>query len=237
MDNENSLTLPANENLQTTVDEFNSFFTNKIQKIRDSFPRSSHSADSYQEQYCGIPLFSFTPTTPAEIKSILTDITIKSCDLDPLPASLINEHSDSLIPLLSEMVNASLSSSDMSGLKIADLTPLIKGNNLDPNTLKNYRPVSNLAFLGKLVERVVQRRLEDHLTRNNLHIPQQSGYKKGFSTETLLIRIVNDLLIASDEGKGTVLMLLDLSAAFDTVDHNVLLRILEWVFPQVRSTL
>ena len=74
---------------------------------------------------------------------------------------------------------------------------------------------------------MVQKRLDKHLLENNLNIPQQSGYKKGFSTETLLIRIVNDLLIASDEGKGTVLMLLDLSAAFDTVDHNIILKILE----------
>ena len=129
--------------------------------------------------------------------------------------------------LVQNVENKALLPLSRSVQRIADITLLIEGNNLDPNTLENYRPVSNLAFVGKLIERVVQRRLDEHLSKHNLHIPEQSGYKKGFSTETLLIRIVNDLLIASDEGKGTVLMLLDLSAAFDTVDHNILLKILE----------
>ena len=100
-------------------------------------------------------------------------------------------------------------------------------SSLDANNLKNYRPVSNLAFVGKIIEKVVQKRLDDHMTENQLHIDCQSAYKKRFSTETLLIRIVNDILIATDESKATVVMLLDLSAAFDTVDHNKLLLILE----------
>ena len=93
--------------------------------------------------------------------------------------------------------------------------------------MKNYRPVSNLIFLGKLIERVVLRRLNEHLSRNNLNCQEQFAYKKHHSTETLLIKIVNDVLIAADEKTATVVMLLDLSAAFDTVDHNLLLRILK----------
>ena len=104
--------------------------------------------------------------------------------------------------------------------------PLVKDESQDPNLLKNYRPVSNLTFLGKLIERVVLRRLNEHLSRNNLHCQEQFAYKKHHSTETLLIKIVNDVLIAADEKTATVVMLLDLSAAFDTVDHNLLLRIL-----------
>ncbi len=81
--------------------------------------------------------------------------------------------------------------------------------------------------MGKLIERVVLRRLNTHLDANNLNIANQSGYKKSHSTETLLIRVVNDLLIASSESKATIVMLLDLSAAFDTVDHDKLLNILK----------
>ena len=106
------------------------------------------------------------------------------------------------------------------------MTPLIKGQSLDPSDLKNYRPIYNLSIIGKLIERVVLKRLNDHLSRNNLNIPFQSAYKKHHSTETLLIRIVNDLLITTDEKKATVVMLLDLSVAFDTVDHTKLLHIL-----------
>ena len=93
--------------------------------------------------------------------------------------------------------------------------------------MKNYRPISNLVFIGKLIERVVLLRLNRHLRLNNLDVPVQSAYKKHHSSETLLIRISNDLLIASDKNSATILILLDLSAAFDTVDHSKLLAILE----------
>ena len=120
-----------------------------------------------------------------------------------------------------------MATGSMDGVKLADIIPLIKDEKLDPNVLKNYRPVSNLTFLGKIIERVVLSRLNEHLTANNLHSPDQFAYKKNHSTETLMIKIVNDLLIAADEKEATVIMLLDLSAAFDTVDHTLLLNILE----------
>ena len=91
---------------------------------------------------------------------------------------------------------------------------------------KNYRPVSNSPFLEKLTERIVLKRLNNHMTHNNHHIPNQFGYKKSHSTESLLVRIVNDILIATDKNSATILLLLDLSAAFDTVDHIKLLSVL-----------
>ena len=123
--------------------------------------------------------------------------------------------------------NLSLSSESIDGIKLAHLTPLIKGDTLDNELLKNYRPISNLPFVGKLIERIVKSRLDEHLSSNNLNIKEQSGYKKNHSTETVLITIVNDLLVASDQNSAKVVMLLDLSATFDTVDHGKLLKILE----------
>ena len=114
----------------------------------------------------------------------------------------------------------------MDGVKLGNIIPSIKDQRLDHNTLKNYRPVTNLTFFGKLIEQVVLIRLEKHLTKNNLNTSEQFAYKKNHSTETLLIKLSNDLLIATDERSATVVMLLDLSAAFDTVDHDILIRIL-----------
>ena len=100
------------------------------------------------------------------------------------------------------------------------------GSLVDKENLKNYRPVSNLQFVSKLVERVVDNRLQKHLSSNNLNSNKQFGYKKHHSTETLLLKIVNNLLTSFDNNIPCVVLLLDLSAAFDTVDHKKLLDIL-----------
>ena len=116
----------------------------------------------------------------------------------------------------------------MSGLKHAFVSPLLKNSNLDTDEFKNFRPVSNLEFLGKLIERVVLKRLSAHLDDNNLNISQQYGYKKGHSCETLLVNLINDVLLGFDNNFATVLLQLDLSAVFDTVNINILLSILQY---------
>ena len=100
----------------------------------------------------------------------------------------------------------------------------------DKNLLKNYRPISNLPFLSKILEKVVLHKLLSHLQENNLSNPFQSAYRAGCSTETVLSHIVNDILSALDNDNISVLLLLDLSAAFGTLDHQILLSRLNSVF-------
>ena len=101
--------------------------------------------------------------------------------------------------------------------KSALVKPLLEKMSLDPDDLKNYRPVSNLSFLSKVLERIVLSQINEHLNHNNLLNPLQSAYRPNHSTETALLRIVNDLLTAMDNNKICILTLLDLSAAFDTI--------------------
>ena len=228
LDKEKVLPLPPTENLKECVDNFNRFFQEKVENIRKNFKLPMLSTKPHaSDEFSGSLLQNFKPASISEIDDILSKIEFKTSTVDPLPASLIKENKDIFLPVLCDIVNASLLSGNLDGTKMAHITPLLKGTGLDTTILKNYRPISNLSFVGKLIERVVLARLNEHLDSNNLHIPNQSGYKKGHSTETLMVKIVNDLLIATSESKATVVMMLDLSAAFDTVDHGKLLHILK----------
>ena len=100
----------------------------------------------------------------------------------------------------------------------------------DPDDLKNYRPVSNLSFLSKVLERIILSQLNEHLNHNNLLNPLQSAYRPNHSTEPALLRIVNNLLTAMDNNKICILTLLYLSAAIDTIDHQILLTRLQHSF-------
>jgi hypothetical protein len=113
--------------------------------------------------------------------------------------------------------------------KKAVVTPLIKKSSLPKNEFKNYRPVSGLCFVSKLVERVVSVQVKEHVTSYNLDNVFQSAYKSGHSTETALLKIKSDIHSSLACGMPTSVVLLDLSAAFDTIDHHILLdRLSSW---------
>ena len=87
--------------------------------------------------------------------------------------------------------------------------------------MQNYRPVSNLAFVSKVIERVVAKQLSDHMHENNLHEQFQSAYRQHHPTETALIKVHCDIMSAADRGCVVVLVMLDLNAEFDTIDHAI----------------
>ena len=132
----------------------------------------------------------FTQVTQDEIGKIISKSPTKSCLLDPLPTFLIEECIDILLPSITKLVNCSVREGLVpDGLKKAVVTPLIKKASLPVDDLKNYRPVSGLRVISKLVERVVAKQLVDNIHRHGLDNSYQSAYKSGHSTETALLSI------------------------------------------------
>ena len=166
-----------------------------------------------------------------EVWKIICKSPSKSCTLDPIPTWIIKDAKNELLPTITDIISASLRSSEVpTSMKSAVVTPLLKKATLDPEILKNYRPVSNLSFVSKVLERVVAQRLTSYMTDNNLHEYLQSAYKPGHSTETALVKVQNDILTSIDQHGIVILILLNLSAAFDTINHDVL-------FSRMESTL
>ena len=104
--------------------------------------------------------------------------------------------------------------------KSSIVIPLIKKPGLDRVMLKNYRPVSNLSLLSKVIEKVISIRILGHILDNNIVDSFQSAYRAGHSCETALLRVYNDIVTTFGKGNGSFLVLLDLSAAFDTIAQN-----------------
>lgn len=224
------IALPSGKNPEALAQEFSDFFIAKIETIRTNIASHNQSdsvshGDGHTASFDTEQLTSFSPATEEEVKKYIQQSANKSCELDPLPTWLLKSCINELLPTLTKIVNISLENADVpKSFKTARVRPLLKKPSLDQNILKNYRPVSNLPFLSKILEKVVSRRIEEHLTKNQLHEINQSAYRKFHSTETALLKVQNDILENLDKGDVTVLVMLDLSAAFDTIDHETLLN-------------
>ena len=198
---------------------FLDFFKDKIETIRNKLDVLSSNPPACTElSFHGRPLTHFRPVTEDFVRRTILSSPLKTCELDAFPTPLLLECLDSLLPCITAVFNNSLVSGVFPSVyKSALVKPLLKKMSLDPDDLKNYRPVSNLSFLSKVLERIVLSQLNEHLNHNHLLSPLQSAYRPNHSTETALLRIVNDLLTAMDNNKICILTLLDLSAAFDTI--------------------
>ena len=160
------------------------------------------------------------------MREVILKFGVKTSCEDPLPAALIKSAMNELLPLYVELVNKSLAEGTMEGIKHSEIDPLLKKDGLDRDIKKNYRPVNNLVFLSKLTERIVSKRIDEHMERNGLFTDEFFGYKKHHSTETMMLGMVVEILSGFDEDKCTIMLFLDLSAALDTININKIAEIL-----------
>ena len=218
--------LPTHSDSKVLANDFGLFFKQKIDKIRLPFSDFSNVDGGTDKAPPDTPgCSSFNEISREDISKIIEHGNSKSCSLDPVPTSLLKSILPVILPSLHQIINLSLQKSRMPQLlKDAIVTPLLKKSSLNKENFKNYRPVSNLPYLGKIIEKAAITQIETHLSQKSLHEPLQSAYTAHHSTETALVKVSNDILLSLDRGICVYLVLLDLSAAFDTIDHSVFIQ-------------
>ncbi|CAM4575233.1 unnamed protein product [Leuciscus chuanchicus] len=210
-----------------TADDFATFFTNKTTAISSQFSAPHTQEPRPTPSTANTPLSSFSSLTEEEVSTLLLSSHPTTCTLDPIPSHLLQAISPTLLPSLTHIINSSLHTGTFpTAFKQARVTPLLKKPTLNTSLVENYRPISLLPFIAKTLERAVFNQLTSFLSLNNQLDVNQSGFKKGHSTETALLSVTEALRIAKAASKSSVLILLDLSAAFDTVNHQILLSTL-----------
>ncbi|KAL1255349.1 hypothetical protein QQF64_013410 [Cirrhinus molitorella] len=208
-----------------TADDFATFFINKTRTISDQF--STPHTDTNFTTANTHTLSSFSPLMETDVSKLIISNHPTTCPLDPIPTHILQAISTSVIPALTHIINTSLHTGTFpTAFKQARVIPMLKKPTLNPALLENYRPVSLLPFIAKTLERVVFNQLSIFLAQNHLLDINQSGFKSGHSTETALLSVTEALRLARAASKSSVLILLDLSAAFDKVNHQILLSTL-----------
>ena len=221
---------PKHSDPTMLANDFGRFFTQKIDDIRSKLDRidsSSNQPDfstssSVQEHsYAGTPFTNFQPIPSEGIKKLVLNAPNKTCDSDPIPTKIAKDCINELLTTISNMVNLSPSSGHFPDIRKEGLVrPKLKKVNMDL-IRKNYQPVSNLVFVSKITEKVAALQISDHVSSNQMLTEFQSAYRKYHGRKTALLRMCNHILVSMNKQQVFLPVFLDLSAAFDTVDHSI----------------
>ena len=214
---------PVDDNIKL-ANQLGTFFIQKIETIGSNLDNMSQGLPALPDYHALAsppPFRKFSPLTEEKVRKLISSSTKKNWTLDPMPTPLVVDCIDVLLPIITKMINLSLESGLFADdWKGALVLPLLKKPGLDL-LYKNYRSVSNLQYVSKLTENMVFEQIHTHMMTHSLYPEFQSVYRKNHSTETALVRVMNDILMKMNTQEVTMLVMLDLSAAFDTVNHNI----------------
>ncbi|XP_076597184.1 uncharacterized protein LOC143326976 [Chaetodon auriga] len=197
------------------------FFIDKVATARALI--SAPASDPSDPVPFSVTLDKFEPVTLSFLEELVGHIKPSGSPCDAVSPRLFKEVFPSIGEAVLAIINSSLSSGVVPlSFKHAVVQPLLKKPGLDHCVLANFRPISKLPFISKILEKVVHAQLKSFLDEHGVLEVFQSGFKTLHSTESALLRVFNDILLANDSGDLVILVLLDLTAAFDTVDHNTL---------------
>ena len=205
---------------------FQATTSSKIANLRQSTLNClTHIPTASIIQPCNCSFTKFDEVTTEAVRQIIEKSPSKSCPSDPIPTRTLKSCLQVLLPAITNLVNLSLQRGFFPGtFKEGRVLPKIKNVSLDKEDLNSFRPITNLTFVSKVIERTAAYQTQHYLTSNKLYPKLKAAYQKSHSTKTALLRVQNDILRAINNKNEVILVLLDLSAAFDTIDHEILVR-------------
>ena len=206
LDKNEERVLPTHTDAKILANEFNQFYVEKVQKIRNSIPEETTDLRFCAQPFQGQRLEVFRPTSVEELHKIIKENGIKTSVEDPVPAKLIKPSVDILLPEYAKLINKSLAEGSMECVK--------------SSVIERITVQSIISDFSKLIERVVNIRTYEHMTINALHTAEEFGYKKWHNTETMMLGLSDEVMRGFDENQVTIVIFLDLSAAFGNSSHQ-----------------
>lgn len=213
-------------NITNICNRFNSYFTTIADNLLGTSQIDAvqlhqyHSMENYEIKF----QFTCPQCTNDEINLIIDNLkSSKSCDVFGISNMFVKIHKDALAPILTNLINQAMFAGIFpESLKLGVVTPIFKKG--DRTNKANYRPITILPIFAKVFEYVILRRLEEHFHNNNIIHKNQFGYVKSSNTELAVIHILDRVYSSIDNRKSTALTCLDLSKAFDCVQHDIILN-------------
>jgi len=207
---------------------FSNFFTDKITSLKRAVATETVALGTPcppDNHHKGTSFHDLAPVTSDEVRRVLSSIPAKSSPLDFVPTSLIKQCDSVFAEIIARLANLSFACGIFpSKYRFSAVSPLLKKPNLNPDDPANFRPISNLNNISKILERLFLNRFQPHVCQCDNFSPVQSAYRRNYSTETALLHTLDKIYTSADHGKPTLLVSLDFSAAFDTIDHCTLLN-------------
>ena len=228
MGEEENSVYPSGRNHQELADELGQYYSDKIKIIRSDIIKENRDISILYPRgnFTSQPssFNTFASISDQETLDLINDISDKHHPDDPIPVWLLKENAEMFLPILKSVINKSFNQGIFpDSLKHGTVRPVLKNKDADIENFKNYRPVTNTTFMAKLIEKAANIQLVNYLESNNLFPTHQSAYRKQHSCETTMIKVIDDIQTLISQKKMVMLVLLDLSSAFDTIDQDILL--------------